>query len=408
MYQTELTSSDLEPFVDGAIAIVSEQGLDALTVRAVADRSGVSPSLISYKFHSKQGLIDTVTNQVRARLERLWNQRQSSLLAQPIDPTSIAGIATGLMVEASYTHREILRAGWAFDVHRLRATTTPPQVPDERGAESFWSMALKQAGGDPGHGRWLAAALDSVGHILLTAPPAADRIAWCSDTVQRLFERLTGKVRKRPMDSAWRTRFVKARGLRPTATTGANTRQTIIDTAKAIITQDGYRALSHRRIAHQGGVSLSSTTHHFSTLDDIIVAAFWAIFDEAALSAKAIKAAAHPGSLEAYIDRVLPAIGAGSRSSGMPVTVMEELILLSSQREDMQSLGLSLFARMGDTTFAMLEPLASRDRFTRLDAHIFRHCLRGMVLHGGAGAKILEDSQAAAFLKTLFATRASG
>ncbi|MFH8569834.1 TetR/AcrR family transcriptional regulator [Streptomyces sp. NPDC017993] len=50
-------------------------------------------------------------------------------------------------------------------------------------------------------------------------------------------------------------------------------RQRIVDAAIAIVGERGIAALSHRRVAAAADVPLGSTTYHFATLDDLLVAA---------------------------------------------------------------------------------------------------------------------------------------
>lgn len=51
----------------------------------------------------------------------------------------------------------------------------------------------------------------------------------------------------------------------------------------AVIERDGVAGVSHRAVAAEAGVSLASTTYHFSSLDDLLVAALtWAADDLAA------------------------------------------------------------------------------------------------------------------------------
>lgn len=50
-------------------------------------------------------------------------------------------------------------------------------------------------------------------------------------------------------------------------------RQRIIDAAIAVVGEHGIGALSHRSVAAAADVPLGSTTYHFATLDDLLVAA---------------------------------------------------------------------------------------------------------------------------------------
>lgn len=53
---------------------------------------------------------------------------------------------------------------------------------------------------------------------------------------------------------------------------GVERRQTIANAVIAVVAQHGLRGLTHRRVAEAAGVPLGSTTYHFETLDDLMVA----------------------------------------------------------------------------------------------------------------------------------------
>ncbi|MEL6103641.1 MAG: TetR family transcriptional regulator, partial [Pseudomonadota bacterium] len=61
-------SSD-DRILQDAVAIVSATGLATLSVRALAERNGVNPSLISYRFGSKRGLVSALSESVDGDLK---------------------------------------------------------------------------------------------------------------------------------------------------------------------------------------------------------------------------------------------------------------------------------------------------------------------------------------------------
>ena len=52
------------------------------------------------------------------------------------------------------------------------------------------------------------------------------------------------------------------------------TRQRILDAVLEIVVEDGMRAVRHRAVAERAGVSLGSTTYHFSSIEELITSAF--------------------------------------------------------------------------------------------------------------------------------------
>ncbi|MGW7353247.1 TetR/AcrR family transcriptional regulator [Streptomyces sp. NPDC054784] len=57
-------------------------------------------------------------------------------------------------------------------------------------------------------------------------------------------------------------------------------RQRIIDAAIRVVARDGVAGLSHRRVAAEADVPLGSTSYHFASRDDLLVAALGQISDE--------------------------------------------------------------------------------------------------------------------------------
>jgi TetR/AcrR family transcriptional regulator, regulator of biofilm formation and stress response len=59
----------------------------------------------------------------------------------------------------------------------------------------------------------------------------------------------------------------------PRAEASRRTREAIVAATVRIVARDGVAAVTHRRVAAQAGVALSSTTWHFATKSDILEAA---------------------------------------------------------------------------------------------------------------------------------------
>ncbi|MGP3981493.1 TetR/AcrR family transcriptional regulator [Streptomyces sp. KR80] len=59
----------------------------------------------------------------------------------------------------------------------------------------------------------------------------------------------------------------------PTRRYDPDRRQRIIDAAIRVVAERGIEGLSHRSVAAEADVPLGSTTYHFATLDDLLVAA---------------------------------------------------------------------------------------------------------------------------------------
>jgi DNA-binding transcriptional regulator YbjK len=54
---------------------------------------------------------------------------------------------------------------------------------------------------------------------------------------------------------------------------GERRRAALLEAVLTIVERDGVAGVTHRAVAAEAGVSLASTTYHFATLDDLLVAA---------------------------------------------------------------------------------------------------------------------------------------
>lgn len=92
---------------------------------------------------------------------------------------------------------------------------------------------------------------------------------------------------------------------------GARRRDDLARAAAALVLREGPGALTHRRVAHEAGASVSATTYYFGSLDELAAAAGAALAEAWADHARAVLAAA-PTNLSGdraaatLVDAVLP------------------------------------------------------------------------------------------------------
>ncbi len=94
-YRREGQERRREALISAAIDLISEGGPQAATVRAIADRAGVTPGLITHYFQTKEDLTQTAYATVMERLNAASN---ATLNNAPGDPAArLAAFVAGAM-----------------------------------------------------------------------------------------------------------------------------------------------------------------------------------------------------------------------------------------------------------------------------------------------------------------------
>ncbi|NDZ79444.1 TetR family transcriptional regulator [Streptomyces sp. SID10853] len=109
-------------------------------------------------------------------------------------------------------------------------------------------------------------------------------------------------------------------------------RDRIIDAAIRVVGDQGIAGLSHRSVAAEADVPLGSTTYHFATLDELLVAALRKVTDEPRTGVEGwARALAAPGpGLAGRLTALLGRLVAGDRSR---VRLEYELYLAALRRD---------------------------------------------------------------------------
>ncbi|MEU6475844.1 TetR family transcriptional regulator [Streptomyces sp. NPDC047017] len=152
-------------------------------------------------------------------------------------------------------------------------------------------------------------------------------------------------------------------------------RRRIIDAAIRVAARDGLAGLSHRTVAAEADVPLGSTTYHFATLDDLLVAALRQASEGFAgvLAASGVLADAD-GDLAAGLARVLGQWLVGDR----PGTELEyELYLAALRRPALRPVA----AEWAEQTAALLagrtDPVTARALLALMDGICLQVLLTG-------------------------------
>ncbi|WP_109031969.1 TetR/AcrR family transcriptional regulator [Streptomyces rubrogriseus] len=142
-------------------------------------------------------------------------------------------------------------------------------------------------------------------------------------------------------------------------------RQRIIDAAIRVVGQKGIAGLSHRTVAAEADVPLGSTTYHFATLDDLMVAAL-----RQANEGFARVVAAHPAlsdpeaDLPGELARVLGEWLGGDRTG---VELEYELYLAALRRPALRPVAAKWAEGVGALLAARTDPTTARALVAVLD-----------------------------------------
>ncbi|MEU3698134.1 TetR family transcriptional regulator [Streptomyces griseoviridis] len=152
-------------------------------------------------------------------------------------------------------------------------------------------------------------------------------------------------------------------------------RQRIIDAAIRVVGRAGIAGLSHRTVAAEADVPLGSTTYHFATLDDLLVAALRQANEGFAEVLAAHPALADPAvDLPAALARVLGEWLAGDRTG---VELEYELYLAALRRPALRPVA----AEWADGVTALLsrrvDPVTGRALVALLDGICLQVLLTG-------------------------------
>lgn len=142
-------------------------------------------------------------------------------------------------------------------------------------------------------------------------------------------------------------------------------RQRLIDAAIRVVGRKGIAGLSHRTVAAEADVPLGSTTYHFATLDELLVAAL-----RQANEGFAKVVAAHPGladpraDLPAELARVLGEWLAGDRTG---VELEYELYLAALRRPALRPVAAEWAEGVADLLAHRTDPLTARALVALMD-----------------------------------------
>ena len=379
-----------------ALDIIELSGLKGLTLRSLAQKAGISPSLLTYRFGKRQKLILRMFEHARSLEEAFWSDCQRSFSPLTLVPEHIPSIVIAVIMKATGPGRQPHLARWIC----VNAAARDPGQQTEMEAwagvgTDFWRQLLGQAGADPSLGPALAAIMTGTLRIGLVGDHEPKAIAWISDLVLRATRRLLGldgMGGDSPFRQAAEYGLSWEQSVQQSSRT--DTPERIIHAAARLVLQHGPDAVTHRDIANDSNISLSSLTHHFGSLEEILLGAFHQIYEHAQRESRA--GLADRMTIAQFTSSVLPEILRNSQARGHEAVAMDEIILATSRNEETRPISLGLMATIGRTSTSILQSMQRENEMDRLDGQILRFVLTGLTEQSSR----LPDSERDAWMLT--------
>ncbi|MEM5518032.1 TetR family transcriptional regulator [Henriciella sp. AS95] len=359
---------------------ILRSGLKGLTLRSLAQSVGISPSLLSYRYGSRENLILAVFEQAISAREENFAGLASQLHGVASRPDQLPSLALGVAGVTTGPQADIALIGWVGQAVSQRIPGLAEIMANwPASACSFWAERFDEMGIERQLAYAFSAGFEVAVRIGLLAGSDARIKIWMTDVILRLCERITRCPVSSPGDSAARQQLAAA-GLNQAAAAPeprTGTAERIIEAACALILSHGPDALSHRLIASETGISLSSMTHHFRSIDEIMMRAFDRIYERARRETS--DRVPDVNTIDELCSTVLPAILERASMRGSENTAMDEIILAASRSPDAASYSGALLAMTGRTSTLMLRSIDSvGERADRLDGQVFRFILTGL------------------------------
>ncbi|MCI4644081.1 MAG: TetR family transcriptional regulator [Hyphomonadaceae bacterium] len=359
--------------------IVVESGLKALTLRNLAQRAGVSASLLNYRFGARETLVARLFEHARQADLAFWNACREEVSSLQITPSSLPALTLSIAQKALWQAHRSQMIRWIC----ITAAARDRQYQSEAAASAnsgmdFWVSLLEQAHLPVKLAPSLAAIMTGAIRIGLVSRRDARALSWMSDIILRATARLFTLPVIMHGDSPARADFEQAtiNAVAPPTSARTDAPERIVSSAASLILSAGLDAVTHREIARHAGLSLSSLTHHFASLDLILQSAFGHIYSRARAETDTNLHEDMP--ISKFIETVLPRIFEQARKRGQEGVAIDEIILATARSTATASLSSGLLAMTGTTSTAMLQSLHEGKQADRLDGQIFRFAMGGL------------------------------
>lgn len=412
MYQ-DFSQCD-DPLVGAMLTSMASGGARSATARSVAAQAGVSAALVSYRFGGMVGLTTRAHEAADALALAAWEQRRQWLDLSPGWP-DLSALLLAVARDVGAAQVALWRVSWMDRCARLRR----PHA-DEHGRKgeqaclAFWHDVACRLDLPDGTAAVLAGFADGLafGYGITGGDPAFDM--WASALATRFSDRLAGNAPAQAPDSPYRLAAEGGVGQPESSADPGGlhpTRQAILEAAVRVVVTDGTEALTHRALAAQAGVSLSSVQHFLPRRSDILRATYETVYR--LLRARAQEGVGDQGGCRGDFtaEQLAASIATGvdDRATLRELGGSHDLILSASLDPENRAFARALYARTGETSQRLLARLANpRGVIGRLDAQIFRLTVVGAwLLLESARPGALHPDTTLVTLRSLFAARES-
>jgi TetR/AcrR family transcriptional regulator, regulator of biofilm formation and stress response len=154
-----------------------------------------------------------------------------------------------------------------------------------------------------------------------------------------------------------------------------NTRERVIDGVLDVVAEHGVEGLTHRRVAEAVGVPLGTTTYHFDSREDMLVAGMTAMVERDMRQVKAHFAALPPGTdLATALTELIIRSATQERTSSV---LIAELFVAALRRERLREIALLWDQRWRDLLQAQVGEIPAATAASAASWLILRSLLEG-------------------------------
>jgi len=292
--------------------LLRDEGIDALTLRALAEMTGCSAATVQYHFGSKERLLADAYRELQSRYMRRLREDRAFLLTHTTGPEMLPGIMRSILdLGGSAERREQLAL-----LDLLAAELRAPGGGAEAGGWTealvqFWRELAATFAGTAALANFLfelhlglmihfSGVVPSIEGRLLAAE-IVDRALSPAPRTEPIWFREMLRGTLALADPAWARLSDKS----PKASA-------IADAAAALAAEQGPGAVSYRSVALRAGTSVSAVTHHFPTRDKLLHAAYRALHEKIISFTRSRGVAADPDYLPDVAEEIVTHTAGGA------------------------------------------------------------------------------------------------